>query len=41
MRRLREISSMCVNTLREGAKRMVPGSSDWCPVPGPKAVGTN
>ena len=39
--RLRGISSMCTNTCREGAKRTVPGSLQWCPVTGPEATGTN
>ena len=28
------------DTWSEGAKRTEPGSSQWCPVPGPEAVGT-
>ena len=35
------VSSMYVNTWREGAKKTEPGSFQWCPVPGPVAMGTN
>jgi len=27
--------------LKEGGKRMRPGSSQWCPVTGPEATGTH
>lgn len=42
-RRLREISPMCVNTLREATWRMEPGPLPWCPVTGvcPEAVCTH
>jgi len=35
------ISSVSVNTRRQGAVRMEPGSAQWCPVLGQEAVGTN
>ena len=35
------ISSTCRNTWREGAKRMEPGSFQWCPVTGPEATCTH
>ena len=35
------LSSMSANTWREGAKRMEPGSFQWCPVTGQGAMGTN
>lgn len=38
-RMLKGLLSMCINTWREGAKGMRPGS--WCPVTGKEAVGTN
>ena len=40
-RRLKGISSMSINTCREGAKGTEPGSFQWCPVTGPEAMGTN
>jgi len=40
-RRLREISSMCTNICREGAKKIQPGSFQWCPVTGKEVMGTN
>ena len=40
-RRLRGISSIYINTLREGVKRMKPGSFQWHAVTGPEATGTN
>jgi len=39
-RRLRGISTICVNSFREGAERTEPGSCQWCPVTGPEAMGT-
>lgn len=39
--RLWGMESMPVNTSREGAKRMEPGSSQWCLVTGPETTGTN
>jgi len=41
MRRLREVSTVCINTWREGTKRTHPGSSLWGPVLGQEAMGTN
>ena len=38
--RLRGIISMCINTWWEGPKKMKPDSCQWCPVTGPKAMGT-
>ena len=35
------ISSMYTNTWKEGAKRMEPGSFQWCPVTGQEAMGTH
>lgn len=35
------ISSVSVNTWREGARKREPGTVQWCPSTGPKAVGTN
>jgi len=35
------ISSMCINTCREGANKMEAGSFEWCPVTGPDEMGTN
>lgn len=40
-RGLEGISSMPIDTCREDAKGMEPGSVWWCPVPGQEAVGTN
>ena len=40
-RLMRGILSMYINTWREGAKRMEPGSFQWCPVTGLQAMGTN
>jgi len=40
-RRLRGVFSMLINTCRKGAKRMDPGSFQWCPVTGPEAPGTH
>ena len=37
----KEVSSVYVNTWREGAKRTEPGSFQWCPVTGQEAMGTN
>jgi len=39
-RSLRGISSIPINTRREGAERTEPGSVRWCPVPRPEATGT-
>jgi len=40
-RRLRGDLLMSINTCREGAKKMEPGSPQQCPVTGPEATGTN
>ncbi len=40
-KRLREISSMPINALREDAKKREPGSSQYCPVTGKETMGTN
>jgi len=40
-RRLRGDLLMSINTCREGAKRMEPGSPQQCPVTGPEVMGTN
>ena len=40
-RRLRETLSMYINTQREGAKKMEPGSFQWCLVTAQEAMGTN
>lgn len=40
-RRLKGLLSTCINMWREGAKRMRPGSCQWCPVTGQEATGTN
>jgi len=40
-RRHRGILPMYINISREGAKRMEPGSFQWCPVTGPEAMGKN
>ena len=37
-RRLRGISSVYINTSREGAKRTELGSFQWCPVTGPEIM---
>jgi len=35
------IISMYINTRREDVKKKEPSSLQWCPVTGPKAMGTN
>lgn len=40
-RGLEGFSSMPIDTCREDAKGMEPGSVRWCPVPGQEAMGTN
>ena len=38
---LSAVSSTCINTWREGAKRTEPGTFQWHPGTGPEAVSTN
>jgi len=40
-RRLSGISSVSINTWRERAKRMAPGSAQWYPLPRQESLGTN
>lgn len=40
-RRPSSISSVSINTCREGTKEMEPGSFQWCPVTGLEATGTS
>lgn len=39
--RLRGVSSMSINTWREGTKRTEPGSFQWCPMQGQKTMGSS